>query len=97
MDAYPVYVLLNLATQGGGLGWVDRFFSTSWQCSRQAAYQNAASLGKSLELLETHPDLEAVRISEDRQQEFAVTASAKAFQARLDKTLLAMHLTLASG
>ncbi|MGB2856873.1 MAG: hypothetical protein WBC61_09565, partial [Dehalococcoidia bacterium] len=29
-------------------------------CSRQAAYKNAARLGRSLELLETHPDLEAV-------------------------------------
>jgi len=64
-------------------------------CSRQAAYKNAARLGRSLELLETHPDLEAilqenqrlarenatlrkeaVRVSEDCQQEFAVTASA---------------------
>jgi hypothetical protein len=64
-------------------------------CSRQAAYKNAARLGRSLELLEAHPDLEAilqenqrlskenatlrkeaVRVSEDCQQEFAVTASA---------------------
>jgi hypothetical protein len=64
-------------------------------CSRQAAYKNATRLGRSLELLETHPDLEAilqenqrlsrenatlrkeaVRVSEDCQQEFAVTASA---------------------
>jgi hypothetical protein len=29
-------------------------------CSRQAAYKNAAQLGRSLELLEAHPDLEAL-------------------------------------
>ena len=42
-------------------------------CSRQAAYKNAARLGRSLELLETHPNLEAIlqenrRLSSENQK-----------------------------
>jgi len=80
-------------------------------CSRQAAYKNAARLGRSLELLETHPDLEAilqenqrlasenatlrkeaVRVSEDCQQEFAVTASAMGISITQITTLLGIVL-----
>jgi hypothetical protein len=80
-------------------------------CSRQAAYKNAARLGRSLELLKTHPDLEAilqenqrlarenqalqeeaVRVSEDCQQEFAVTASAMGISITQITTLLAIVL-----
>jgi hypothetical protein len=80
-------------------------------CSRQAAYKNAARWGRSLELLETHPDLEAilqenrrlanenatlrkeaVRVSEDCQQEFAVTASAMGVSITQITTLLGIVL-----
>jgi len=80
-------------------------------CSRQATYKNAARLGRSLELLETHPDLEAilqenerlarenqtlrkeaVRVSEDCQQEFAVTASAMGISVTQVSTLLGIVL-----
>ncbi len=80
-------------------------------CSRQAVYKNAARLGRSLELLETEPDLEAVlqenqrlarenqtlrkeavRVSEDCQQEFAVTASAMGISITQITTLLGIVL-----
>lgn len=81
------------------------------KCSRQAAYKNAARLGRSLELLATHPDLaailqenqrlakenamlrkEAVPVSEDCQQEFAVTASAMGISITQITTLLGIVL-----